>query len=162
MNHHVTILGVVQQVLQGGIIDCKDQRAGRAADVYACGVHLYKMLFLQYPFDGDSVETMSTNIISGNLIMPRQDDAEVVNLLEHMLLWDWEQRITISEIKEHPVYLTNLPLEIEVCGYLGLCTVLCCTFLKAQTHLCCKSLAYLGTANASSDARLASHVFSYR
>jgi serine/threonine protein kinase len=119
----------VQQVLRGTRVEgCQAQAAGRAADVYACGVHLYKMLFLRYPFDGDNATSMSQNIVNGNIVKPNHAvHKEVWDLLEKMLDSEWETRISIDDIMRHRVYLENLPSEVAVCSLLvcellGTCT----------------------------------------
>ena len=105
----------MQQLLRGDSVHSQGQAAGRAADVYACGVHLYKMLFLRYPFDGADAAEMSQNIIQGRVVMPSHPvHPEIENLLERMLLADWATRISIGEIMKHPAYLENLPSEVAV------------------------------------------------
>jgi serine/threonine protein kinase len=88
---------------------------GRAADVYACGVHLFKMLFKQYPFGGRNAVELAMNIMQRDIMWPNIEiDNEITDLLTRMLERRWELRITIPEIMRHPAYLENLPAEIEV------------------------------------------------
>lgn len=110
-----TIPYMSPQLLRGDPVHSSGQAAGRAADVYACGVHLYKMLFLRYPFDGTDAAEMSQNIIHGNIVRPNHAvHAEIEDLLGKMLNKEWQERITIAQIMQHPAYLENLPSEIAV------------------------------------------------
>lgn len=105
----------VQQVLQGERVECRGQEAGRAADVYACGVHLYKMLFQRYPFEGTDAASMSLNIMSGNIVKPSfLVHPDIDSLLTRMLDANWQTRISVEEIMRHPAYLENLPSEVAV------------------------------------------------
>ena len=85
--------------------------------MYACGVHLYKMLFQRYPFDGETAEEMGRNILAGHLVPQPCADAALIDLLENMLLWDCERRMTVAMIKAHPVFRANLPAEIAVSSH---------------------------------------------
>lgn len=105
----------MQQVLQGERVECRGQEAGRAADVYACGVHLYKMLFQRYPFEGTDAASMSLNIMSGNIVKPSfLVHPDIDSLLTRMLDANWQTRISVEEIMGHPAYLENLPSEVAV------------------------------------------------
>ena len=109
---------LVQQLLQGEAVEHSGQAAGRAADVYAAGVHLYKMLFLRYPFDGKDAAEMSQNIVHGNVVKPNHPvHPEIEDLLGRMLQKDWRERISIDDIMQHPAYLENLPSEVAVCSH---------------------------------------------
>jgi serine/threonine protein kinase len=105
----------VQQLLRGDPVHSTRQAAGRAADVYAVGVHLYKMLFLRYPFEGGDAAEMSQNILHGSIVKPSHPvHPEVEDLLGRMLCREWQERISVPDIMAHPAYLENLPSEVAV------------------------------------------------
>ena len=112
----LSALAHLQQVLRGERVESVGQEAGKAVDVYACGVHLYKMLFQRYPFDGEDAEAMSRNIMNGAIRQPREvmHGDPVWDLLTRMLDSNWQSRISIDNIMEHAAYLENLPSEVAV------------------------------------------------
>ncbi|KAK8971518.1 Serine/threonine-protein kinase SAPK2 [Platanthera guangdongensis] len=72
---------------------------GKIADVWSCGVTLYVMLVGAYP--------SRTRMIRG--IFGRRSG----QLLSRIFVADPEKRITMAEIKAHPCFLKNLPLELS-------------------------------------------------
>jgi serine/threonine protein kinase len=106
---------MLQQVLQGEKLESLGQDGGRAADVYACGVHLFKMLFQRNPFDGSDAASMSLNIMRGNIAWPNIEiHREIVDLLVRMLDGESKTRISVPDIMSHVAFLENLPAEVEV------------------------------------------------
>lgn len=91
--------------------------------MYACGVHLHKMLFDMYPFGGATADQMVKNVLAGARSLVPPGHEEFVPLIDRMLCKDWQQRISIDEIQQHPVYLKDLPPELEV--HFGLPSSLC-------------------------------------
>ncbi|KAJ8539457.1 hypothetical protein K7X08_013709 [Anisodus acutangulus] len=77
----------------------KKEYDGNVADVWSCGVTLYIMLVGAYPFEDPTDPKNFRKTISCQ------------HLLSRIFVADTEKRITIPEIKKHPWFLKNLPVE---------------------------------------------------
>eukprot|EP00250_Pteridium_aquilinum_P000423 c10463_g1_i2 orf=354-1499(-) len=80
---------------------------GRAADIWALGVTLYCMVFGQYPFIGDTLQSTYDEIVHGTLKIPEGLNPQLANLLEGLLCKDPSRRITLDEVVTHPFLIES-------------------------------------------------------
>nr|XP_018675133.1 PREDICTED: serine/threonine-protein kinase SAPK1 isoform X2 [Musa acuminata subsp. malaccensis]XP_018675157.1 PREDICTED: serine/threonine-protein kinase SAPK1 isoform X2 [Musa acuminata subsp. malaccensis] len=91
---------------------------GKIADVWSCGVTLYVMLVGSYPFedpeDPRNFRKTLGRILSVQYCIPDyvRVSRDCAHLLSRIFVANPEQRITVPEIKNHPWFLKNLPMEL--------------------------------------------------
>ncbi|XP_074263065.1 serine/threonine-protein kinase SAPK2-like isoform X2 [Silene latifolia] len=95
----------------------KREYDGKIADVWSCGVTLYVMLFGAYPFedpeDRNNFRKSLVRILAAQYSIPNNVpiSLECRHLISRIFVANPEKRITIPEIKNHPWFMTNLPIE---------------------------------------------------
>lgn len=96
----------------------KREYDGKLADVWSCGVTLYVMLFGAYPFqdpaDPNNFRNTICRILDVHYSIPDhvRISIECRHLLSRIFVANPEKRIKIPEIKRHPFFLKNLPVEV--------------------------------------------------
>jgi len=92
---------------------------GKTADVWSCGVALYVMLVGGYPFEDKSdPRNFSKTINKINSLsysfpedIPISDECR--DLLSKIFVLDVNRRITLTEIRSHPWFLTDCPVDLD-------------------------------------------------
>jgi len=79
---------------------------GPPADIWALGVLLYALLWGEFPFKGKSDQELYARINQGTLEIPNHVSLLAKSLINKMIVFDPEKRISASEIWKDP-WLTN-------------------------------------------------------
>ncbi|KAL6184705.1 PREDICTED: serine/threonine-protein kinase SAPK2-like [Fragaria vesca subsp. vesca] len=91
---------------------------GKISDVWSCGVTLFVMIVGAYPFEDpqDPINFTKTirRILSVHYSIPQNVavSRECRHLFSKIFVANPEKRITIPEIKSHPWFVKNLPMEM--------------------------------------------------
>ncbi|XP_017984638.1 PREDICTED: serine/threonine-protein kinase GRIK1 isoform X2 [Theobroma cacao] len=75
---------------------------GKAADIWATGVTLHHMVVGCYPFLADSLPETYNNIVNSPLLLPKELDPMLKDLLQDLFCKDPKLRITLDIVAEHP------------------------------------------------------------
>ncbi|OVA10156.1 Protein kinase domain [Macleaya cordata] len=75
---------------------------GKAADTWALGVTLYRMVLGEYPFLGDTLQDTYDKIVNNPIFIPDGINSQLKNLMEGILCKDPKHRLTLNAIAEHP------------------------------------------------------------
>jgi len=88
--------------------------AGPEVDVWSCGVILYAILCGSLPFDDENIRNLFKKIKEGHLNIPAFLSDGARSLIKQMLVVDPMKRIRISDIRNHPWFLKNLPPYLSI------------------------------------------------
>jgi len=82
----------------------KGEHYTQSVDLWALGVVLYLLLFCKYPFTGDSLSEIYSNIESGKVSFPPEIDvgSDVRDLICNLLKEDTLSRYTLEQVIRHP------------------------------------------------------------
>ncbi len=83
---------------------------GASIDIWSCGVILYALLTETLPFDEEHIPKLYQKIRECKYTLPQVLSDTAKDLIFRMLQGDPMNRITISEIKQHKWFNTNLSL----------------------------------------------------
>ncbi|KAJ6223651.1 hypothetical protein RDWZM_002196 [Blomia tropicalis] len=77
------------------------QYNGPKADVWSLGVVLYVLVCGALPFDGNTLQSLKSRVLSGKFRIPYFMSCDCENLIRHMLITDPEKRYTLQQIRQH-------------------------------------------------------------
>lgn len=94
---------------------CFDVCGCQMADVWSCGVTLYAMLTMRFPFCPTANPrnardySIYQRIMAVDYTMPSSISSELRDLFSKIFVKNPMERITVEGIKSHPWFLTDLP-----------------------------------------------------
>ena len=77
-------------------------KCGEQSDVFALGGSLYAVIFGIIPFPGSTMPSMVQKIMEGEPQFPAETDPRVVEIIQHLLHKDPNQRMTLNQFRHHP------------------------------------------------------------
>ncbi|XP_029644217.2 serine/threonine-protein kinase STK11 isoform X1 [Octopus sinensis] len=87
--------------------------AGFKVDVWSAGVTLYNITTGLYPFEGDNIYKLFENIGKGKYVIPDVLCPSLTDLIQGMLEYDPEKRLSIQKIRKHGWVQKNHPQTCE-------------------------------------------------
>ena len=82
-------------------------------DIWSSGITLFAMICGFLPFDEESKSVLYKKILSTDYTIPKHVSSEARDLVKRILVKDINQRLTISQIMDHPWFNMNKPLCIS-------------------------------------------------
>lgn len=77
------------------------QYNGPKADIWSLGVVLYVLVCGALPFDGNTLQSLKSRVLSGKFRIPYFMSCDCEHLIRHMLITDPEKRFTLQQIRQH-------------------------------------------------------------
>lgn len=87
--------------------------AGFKVDVWSAGVTLYNITTGLYPFEGDNIYKLFENIGKGKYVIPDTICSSLADLINGMLEYDPDRRLSIQQIRKHSWLQKNHPRTCE-------------------------------------------------
>lgn len=87
--------------------------AGFKVDVWSAGVTLYNITTGLYPFEGDNIYKLFENIGKGKYVIPDNLCSNLTDLIQGMLEYDPDRRLSIQQIRKHSWVQKNHPRSCE-------------------------------------------------
>lgn len=78
-----------------------EKNFGPPIDIWSFGVTVFIMLYGYYPFNGNSFEEISNEIINKNVIFPDYANEIEIDLITKFLKKNPQERISLSDIRKH-------------------------------------------------------------
>merc|ERR1719198_522568 len=88
--------------------------AGPEVDVWSVGVILYALLCGSLPFDDENIPNLFKKIKNGVYHLPNYLSAPAKDLISRMLIVDPLKRISMSELRQHPWLIEDMPRYLAV------------------------------------------------
>ncbi|KAE9399987.1 kinase-like protein [Gymnopus androsaceus JB14] len=82
---------------------------GPMADVWSCGIILFALLTCTLPFNPENEDDLKDEILTKDVHFTDDIDPDAQDLISRMLTKDAQRRITMSEIQQHPFFLSQKP-----------------------------------------------------
>jgi len=88
--------------------------SGAKIDIWAAGITLYIMTIGKFPFEGPNVYSLFESISTGTYTIPDWLEPNLADVICSMVKVDFEKRISIQEIRDHPWMTMDIPEEEPV------------------------------------------------
>lgn len=91
-----TLLFTPPEILLG-----TENNMGPPIDIWSFGVTIFIMLYGCYPFNGNSFEEISNDIINKNIMFPENADEVEIDFINGLLKKNPKERMSLSDIRKH-------------------------------------------------------------
>ena len=93
---------IAPEIIRGDFAKHNDSKSnGAECDIWSLGVILFSMICGFLPFEAPNIRLLYNKICKADCVIPRYVSLESKQLIEGMLTVDIEERITLSQIRNH-------------------------------------------------------------